>query len=591
MKTIKEKNLVSFLATGLLSTVLIGGMSASADELITEVQSLDVDTLSSEVFDIYQLDSFYLSTVDTISFTNYSTSKLSFEEYLVENIKSFNTTIDISSYSISKTNSDVIKETLNKIRLTHPEFFCLGSNFSVGYYGNTIKLLRLEYTCTQEEYAQQLATVDNKFNEILSKLDNSMSDKEKALVVHDYLCTNFYYDHTASIFDMYNFVTEGSGVCQSYMLAYNYILNKLNIESFPVISDDINHTWNMANLDGEYYQIDVTWDDYSYQLLGWANHNYFMLTDSEMSSTHGNSWYIYDYDDVSATDTTYQMCKFKSSHSPCVVIDSELFYIDNGLLCEYNFNEDSLTPISDLVSKNSWINFTQSTTNSKMIYSTKYSSLNPYKDVIFYNTPNKIVAIDTSGNTLDDVYTYSSNTDAIYGINIQDGYLIAQFEPDLDSTRNDFATNIQTICNVEEWYQEYLGSSDTVTEVTTTITTTSNLTTTETTTTVTTPNVTTTENTTITTTPKVTTTETITTVTTPNVATDSESSVESTSNVEDTYYNLDVNSDSYVNSKDLLELKSHLVGKSSKDFIFDINGDGFANILDLLILKSRLLNG
>ena len=62
------------MATGLLSTVLIGGISANADTLTTEVQSIDFSTIPSKVFDVYSLDSFYLSSVD---FNNYSNSELS----------------------------------------------------------------------------------------------------------------------------------------------------------------------------------------------------------------------------------------------------------------------------------------------------------------------------------------------------------------------------------------------------------------------------------------------------------------------------------------------------------------------------------
>jgi len=578
MKTFKTKYLVGALATGLLSTVLIGGISASADELTTEVQSLDVGTLPSKVFDVYQLDSFYLSTTSVEELTT-SNSELSLEEYLIENIENFNTTIDISSYGITTSNVDIIKETLNKIRLTHPELFSLDSSYATGSLGRKVKQLVLNYTCTEEEYSEQLATIDNKFDEIISRLDDSMSDKEKALAVHDYICANFYYDSTLGTFDMYNFVVNGSGVCQAYMLTYNYILNKLGIDSYAVISDDINHTWNIVNLDGEYYQVDVTWDDYTYQLLGWANHNYFMLTDEEIYSTHGD-WYTYE--DVSATDTDYQACEFKSSHCPCVAIDGKLFYIDDGKFCQYDFSQDTLTSISNILSNKYWADFSQS---SKVFYSDKFSSLNPYKDVIFYNTPDSIIAMDIDGNLLGYVYTYSSSSDAIYGINIQDGYLIAQFEPNLDYTRSDFATNIQVICNVEEWYQDYLSGADVVSNVTTTTTIDTTVTTSE-------------ESTTnITTTTAVTTSQQVTTDDTQSTTTISETSTEidttSTTNVTDIIDDntlLDINLDGDINAKDLLELKSYLIGNNTNSLVFDINQDGYVNVLDLLTLKNNLLN-
>ena len=545
------------MATGLISTVLIGGISASADTLTTEVQSIDFSTIPSKVFDVYSLDSFYLSSTD---FSSYSNSELSLEDYIVQNIKNFTTQIDISSYGINKNNSTLIKNTLSKIRLIYPELFYMESSYSVASTTKNIKYIKLNYSCTKDEYSKQLASIDSKFSNILSKLDDTMSEKEKALVLHDYLCTNFYYDQSATIFDMYNFVEQGSGVCQAYMLTYTYLLNKVGIENYPVFSDEISHTWNMAKLDGEYYQIDVTWDDYTFELLGWANHNNFMLTDTEISTEHGSEWYMYD--EVSATDTTYSSCKFKSSNCPCIVIDGDIFYIDNNTFYEYNFNDDSITKISDLLSNDGWQDFVSSTDTVKYVYGSDYTSLNPYNNVIFYNTPNKVVAIDINGNVLDVVYTYSSTTDAIYGISVQGDNLMAQFESNLDTSRSDFASNIKVICNLQDWYTEYLSNSKTTTELTTTTTTT--------------------EPTTTTTTTKPTTTITTTTEPTTTIAT--------TTDIKSTF-NYDLNSDGNINSQDLLCLKSYLIGKNSTENIYDVNNDGFENLLDLLTLKSKLLNG
>lgn len=580
MKRFKVKNLVTFMATGLLSTVLIGGISANADTLTTEVQSIDFSTIPSKVFDIYSLDSFYLSSTD---FNNYSNSELSLEEYLVQNIKDFTTQIDISSYGINKNNSTLVRNTLSKIRIIYPELFYIEANYSISLSGKNIQYIKLNYSCTKDEYSEQLSKVDNKFSDILSKLDDTMSEKEKALALHDYLCANFYYDHSLTVFDMYNFVEKGYGVCQAYMSTYTYLLNKVGIETHTVLSNEINHTWNMVKLDGEYYQIDVTWDDYNLELLGWANHNNFMLTDTEISNTHGSEWYLYD--DISATDTTYTSCKFKSSNCPFVVIGGNMFYIDNNAFCEYNFIDDSITKVSNLLPNDGWQDFIKSTDTVKYVYNSSYSSLNTYNNVIFYNTPDKIIAIDLNGNVLDVVYTHSSTTDAIYGINVQDGYLIAQFEPNLDTSRSDFASNINVVCNLQDWYTEYLSSSNTTTQPTTTTVTTTEPTTTT--------SIDTTSQTTVTTTMATTTappTTTIATTTTTEAITSTEETTSVTTDIASNF-NYDLNSDGNINSKDLLCLKSYLIGRNSTENIYDVNNDGFENLLDLLTLKSKLLNG
>ena len=144
------------MATGLISTVLIGGISASADTLTTEVQSIDFSTIPSKVFDVYSLDSFYLSSTD---FSSYSNSELSLEDYIVQNIKNFTTQIDISSYGINKNNSTLIKNTLSKIRLIYPELFYMESSYSVASTTKNIKYIKLNYSCTEDEYSKQIVSL------------------------------------------------------------------------------------------------------------------------------------------------------------------------------------------------------------------------------------------------------------------------------------------------------------------------------------------------------------------------------------------------------------------------------------------------
>jgi len=586
MKITNKKLILTALTTGLLTTICMGGISSSADEVISE--NIDFTQVTSKVLDVYRPNKFYLSTVKASDIS--TTSNLSLSEYLASQIKNFNTTIDISSYGIDA-DSSIIKDTISRIMLEYPELFYVDSSFSKIYNPATNKLvsLKLHYSCTSAEYPQLLQTIDSKFSEITSKIDDSMSDFEKALAIHDYICTNFSYDNSYTIYDIYNFVLNDTGVCQAYMLAYSYVLDKFGIESYPVISNEINHTWNMVQLDGNYYQIDVTWDDYNPELFGWSSHTNFLLTDDEVSSSsHSDQWYMYQ--EASATDTTYQSYAFKSNSFPYIIINYDLYCLDKGNFCEYNFNENSLTKISSLVSNYKWYNFNSSIKGS--YYISKYSSLNYYEDVIFYNTPNEILITDTSGKILDTVYTYTSSTDAIYGIAIKDGKLLAQIEPNLNANRDDFSTNIVEVGDVEELYQLYKSklAETTTPEITETsiqtttpeITETSIQTTTlemiETSIQTTTPEVI--ETSIQTTEPEILQTTTIETT---------ETSIEVTT--EPTLqYHLDINDDDVIDTIDLLILKSYLINRNSSNFYFDVDKNGTVNILDVLILKNKLIN-
>jgi transglutaminase/protease-like cytokinesis protein 3 len=65
-------------------------------------------------------------------------------------------------------------------------------------------------------------------------------------------------------------------VCAGYAAGYNYVLRLLGVESrymtgnvkknlldklFPLTMKDGGHAWNLVKLDGDWYWVDVTWDD------------------------------------------------------------------------------------------------------------------------------------------------------------------------------------------------------------------------------------------------------------------------------------------------------------------------------------------
>ena len=66
------------------------------------------------------------------------------------------------------------------------------------------------------------------------------------------------------------------GVCVCIL----YSLNNVNIENRMVVSNNMNHAWNMLKIGGKWYHVDVTWDDPVWDILGRVRHEYFMLSDA-----------------------------------------------------------------------------------------------------------------------------------------------------------------------------------------------------------------------------------------------------------------------------------------------------------------------
>lgn len=130
-------------------------------------------------------------------------------------------------------------------------------------------------------------TVAGKVNAIVeSVITDGMGEYAKALALHDWLIYNANYDYTYSNYTPEGVLLEGSGVCQSYALAYQLLLKKAGISCLYVTGEagGGGHAWNLVKLSGDWYHVDCTWDDPGSG--GGENHAYFALPDSMMARDH-----------------------------------------------------------------------------------------------------------------------------------------------------------------------------------------------------------------------------------------------------------------------------------------------------------------
>ena len=107
-------------------------------------------------------------------------------------------------------------------------------------------------------------------NEIVS-LTTGKTDYEKIKFVHDYLIDNIEYDTSIledNIYNIYGALVSKKCVCEGYAKSFQYLMNTLGIDTAIVIgtatnsnNETENHAWNYVSLDGNWYAIDVTWDD------------------------------------------------------------------------------------------------------------------------------------------------------------------------------------------------------------------------------------------------------------------------------------------------------------------------------------------
>lgn len=111
------------------------------------------------------------------------------------------------------------------------------------------------------------------------------TDFEKALWLHDWIIDHADYDYSYSYCSAEGVLARGVGTCESYHKAYVKLLNKVCIETGRIEGN--GHVWTAVKMDGEWYQIDSTWDDMGASYKGtYYEHMYFGLTDYIIGLVH-----------------------------------------------------------------------------------------------------------------------------------------------------------------------------------------------------------------------------------------------------------------------------------------------------------------
>jgi len=261
---------------------------------------------------------------------------------------------------------------------------------------------------------------------ILSLIDDDMTDMEKALVVHDYMVQNYEYDTTYSIYSAEGIFKNKKGVCQAYALAFIEIMKELSIECKFVPSDAMNHAWNLIKIDGEWYHIDVTWDDPTPDLLGRVNHVFFLISDDAIASSEYYQRAHYGWKSTEKAES--------KKYDGCFWYDVEKPIIDNAGFWYY-IKETETKPIKGQIVKRNISTGAESVIHTIediwMVWGTTnrywpgcFSGIGIMDNRIFYNTPRKIYSMKLDGTGIRTELTPNTSAGYIYGIVVSDPKII-----------------------------------------------------------------------------------------------------------------------------------------------------------------------
>ena len=207
--------------------------------------------------------------------------------------------VDLSYYNLSSTQLKQLYEELyygNQL----PWY---AYNYEYEYVKLTDKILQFKPILLDEETYDR-ALYERKVAEVLAEtVHPGMSELQIALSVHDYLAANSCYDESKTYYEGYDLLVRGTAVCSGYAEAYMDILKRAGVECTYVISEAMDHGWNLVKIEGQWYHVDVTWDDPVQDRQGRVQHTFFLLSDEQIQSLEKPH---YSWEALSVcTDKTY----------------------------------------------------------------------------------------------------------------------------------------------------------------------------------------------------------------------------------------------------------------------------------------------
>ena len=216
---------------------------------------------------------------------------------------------------------DIYADVLVAILHDFPEFFWLSGYVSANaeyVEGSDLGNVTLSFGVFDYWKREDLNEARRSFNTALISITNRArqveSDYERVKFVHDYIIGAVSYDEESYLNggstddktnafsnSAYGALIDGMALCGGYAKLFQAVMHKLGYECdyLTGTADGGPHAWNLIKLDGDYYYVDITWDDPDTDI---CLYNYFCVNDEMISRTHTLDP---EFSSIEATATKY----------------------------------------------------------------------------------------------------------------------------------------------------------------------------------------------------------------------------------------------------------------------------------------------
>lgn len=184
-----------------------------------------------------------------------------------------------------------LKLVLLAFRNDNPQVFWLSNVFRYApSQGDTIVELYSYYDA--ESCNRMIKRFNGALGEMIGGIGSGLSPFKRELYAHNALLLKCEYDEEVATgkkdrrtsFTAYGAIVEGKAVCQGYALALRLLLSYVGIDSMVITgaAGGTPHAWNVVMIDGAWYHVDATWNDYP-KLI---RYDYFNINDAALRLDH-----------------------------------------------------------------------------------------------------------------------------------------------------------------------------------------------------------------------------------------------------------------------------------------------------------------
>lgn len=279
------------------------------------------------------------------------------------NIVSGNVTLDTNAFH----------NALYAFSYDYPLYYWWRNGLKLSYTDNSFEGYSSE---SNDEINKNIELLETKKDEILKncKVENNYQTVKN---IHDYIINNVTYNtEDPNAHDIAGSLINGNSVCDGYSLAFKYLLNAAGFnciacDGHAIENDEmIEHGWNFVELNNEWYQTDLTWDDPIYANDSSAHliYDYFLISDEMMSMDH---FINENYEFPKCTDESLFYVNMSGTYfksfDETVITNKIIDWINSGnnhLYLKFKSYEDGINAYKWLLEGGNFANIFQKCNNS-----------------------------------------------------------------------------------------------------------------------------------------------------------------------------------------------------------------------------------